>query len=61
MNVELRATSPFFAGGNKLKFGHALCAKIDFHRTVERLAAERDDDADAFLQCSLNLGLEDDL
>src|SRR5689334_14603640 len=61
MNVVLRSASPLFTARNQFQLDHALGAEVDLDRAVERLAAEWDDDAEAFSKCGFDLRLVYDL
>src|SRR5262249_1862424 len=61
MHVVFRPASPLLAARHELQLHHALRAEVDLDRTVEALAPERNDDAEAFLQSRFDFGSEDDL
>src|SRR5882757_614113 len=49
MHVVLRTTAPLFTGRDEFEFDDTLGTEIDLHRTIERLAAKWDHNADTLL------------
>ena len=61
VHVGGRATAPLRPARHQFELHDPLRPEVDFDGAAETLVAERDDHARAFLQCGLDLGLEDDL